>query len=996
MANTVQIDAVIGLKEGTQRDGTSSVVKKMGESWPKSPRGIYVSPYASPRLASRLGGNSRSSSNSISAQGIEPTPSLPLATSPRLDTAVPHPDAKWSKSVRSAASSVDSDLETTIPHALNEANDLQANSAPVQRFPSTATQPEEPFTQVKRTPYTNGHLHNKANVHTVNYISSKGRTNDSSFTISTKRNGQEFPSHPSTPRIPSTKSVADQDDSMDTAEDYPAHQKENSTMSDKMMVAQQIRPEADAQSQNSYSMSPMKKQKVSAVKSPLLQSTSESTTSEPSPHKDGPRSLTNQSGLELKRRSYEPALLSPNVAKRRKHFKASTAFQFSQDVEVAQDPSILARAYRQEFLASRKSSTSEQSDLDRRTLSTPEKISELVNQHNNQTIDVRDGNIVSKLEVNETLTNVDASSSALNPLENIPPLMSEGKNRSTIIGNDEDVLMTIEDQDVAVSAVSLTSEAQYSNVSGAVQGVLNNQDNDGNNTLNASEAQEEPNPASISAATKANDDQVCNTDEFASLPPGVGHEQADLDLNSVGSDIGENAETYEETASPGAQDGQGFHNQANASLSSGEQSELHSNKSSLLESSTLAPVVVEGDGPEGEADVLMANAEPEISTEIHNAVPPQDNPVSQSPPMAPATVFERFKTTYPDYVGNEERFIAICKKVNALIQQDRMEHPSLWDDFIIRHMTEYPKYLQRCALDAEDPLPYERFYRNEIDEPNFTKRVVTPKNLREILGIGGQGDIVTPQQQHHLPQRPESIAHMDVSPRRSVKSPTRPVSVAVSTPKPPSPQATVDLTNDSDDPEPVQSPRKRPRLLPWMSSSPDGVHSPLTPRPSLRNAAENLSSPPRTSSKLKSQPSRDGLYDSPKPGSRAAFLSTSPRTSIRLKAQSGAKIVEAIPKGTDDDKSSPSISKPNAETPQPENGIPKDWWKDDNTPYKKFAKAYLAIRPGKGNHFAMCALKDAGATGNDSSKSDSKDAAANTSGRTKSSKRNRAGRGAGR
>jgi hypothetical protein len=996
MANSVQIDAVIGLKEGTPRDGPSSVVKKMGESWPKSPGRIYVSPYASPRLASRLGGNSRCSSNSISAHGIEPTPSLPHATPPRLDTAVPHPDAKWSKSVRSAASSVDSDLETIIPHALNEANDLHANSAPMQRFPSTATQPEEPFTQVKRTPYVYGHLHNKANVHTVNYTSSlKGRTNESSFTISTKGIGQEAPSYPSTPEIPSTKILADQNDCMDTAENYPAHQKKNSTMIDKVMAAQQLQPEVDAQSQNSRSVSPMKKQIVSAVKSPLLQSTSESTPSEPSPHKDDLSVTGLRSGFELKRRSYEPALLSPNVAKRRKHFKASTAFQFSQDVEVAQDPSILARAYRQEFLASRKSSTSEQSDLDRRTLSTPEKVSESVNQHNNQTVDVRDGNIVSKLEVNETLTNVDASSSALSPLENIPPLMTEGKNRSTIIGNDEDVVMTIEDQDVAVSAVSLTSEAQYSNVSGAVQGILNNQDNDGNNTLNASETQEEQDLASESAATKAKDDQVCKTDELASLPLGVRHEQADLDSNSVGSDIGDNTETYGETASPGAQDGQGFHNQANASLSSGEQSELHSNKSSLLESSTLAPVVVEGDGPEGEADVLMANAEPEISTEIHDAVPPQDNPVSQSPPLTPATVFERFKTTYPDYMGNEERFIAICKKVNALVQQDRMEHPSLWDDFIIRHMTEYPKYLQRCALDAEDPLPYERFYRNEIDEPNFTKRVVTPKNLREILGIS-QGDIVTPQQQHHLPQRPNSIAHMDVSPTRSIKSPTRPVSVAVSTPKPPSPQATVDLTNDSDDPEPVQSPRKRPRLLPWMSSSPNGVHSPLTPRPSLRNAAENLSSPPRTSTKLKSQPSRDGLYDSPKPGSRATFLSTSPRTSIRLKAQSGAKIVEAIPKGTDDDKSSPSISKPNAETPQPENGIPKDWWKDDNTPYKKFAKAYLAIRPGKGNHFAMCALKDAGAIGNDFSKGDSKDAAANTSGRTKSSKRNRAGRGAGR
>lgn len=988
MANPVHDVAVIGLKQGMQRDGSSSVLSITGESSHVPHRQIYVSPYASPRLASPLGVNSRSSSKSISAQRVELTPSLSHATAHRHDTIMPHPDAKRSKSVRSDTSSVDSDLETTIPHALNEANNVHANSAPMQRFPSTATQPEEPFTQVKRTPYVNGPIHDKVAVHTVNYASSRnGRTNGSSFTIPTKRNGKEAPSHPSTPGIHSTKSSADQNDYTDGAENHPAQENENLTIIDETMVAQQNQAAVDAQSQIGRSVSPTKKQKLSAVKSIRLQPTSESTSSEPSPHKDDSSVTGVRSGFGLKHRSYEPALLSPNVAKRRKHFKASTAFQFTQDVQIAQDPSILARAYRQEFLASRKSSTSEQSDLSTRTLNTPEKVLDFVNQHNNQTVDVRDGNIVSNLEVNETSTNLDASLSVSSPLENIPPLMSEAENQSTIIGNDEDVVMTIEDQDVAINDVPLSSEALDTNVSAAVED-LNNQDNDDDNTVNAAEAQkcQEPDLASDSAPIEAKDNQICKTNEFASSPSGIGHQPAvtDLDSRSVATDFDENRGIYKEAASSGAQDGQGFQNQADASLSSGKQSGIHSNRDSLLESSTQVPVIVERDKAEEQTNVLMADAEPEISTKIHDAVAPQDKPAVESPPATPATVYERFKTTYPDYMGNEDRFIAICKKINALNQQDRMEHRSLWDDFIIRHMTEYPNYLQRCALNAEDPLPYERFYRNEIDEPNFTKRVVTPKNLREILGIGGQEDSAMSQQQpplQYLPQRPDSTVHKDVSPTRSVKSPTRFVSAAVSTPIPPLPQATVDLTNDSDDSEPVQSARKRPRLLPWVSSSPNGVHSPPTPKPSLSNARDGLSPPPRTSTKSKPQPSRDGIYSSPKPGSTSACLSPPPRTSTRLKARSGKKIAEALSKGTDNENSSPATPKPSADTEQPEKTNPKDWWKDEDTPYKKFAKAYLSMRPGKGNAFAMSA---------------SKDASANTSDRTRSSKRNCVDGGAGR
>lgn len=97
------------------------------------------------------------------------------------------------------------------------------------------------------------------------------------------------------------------------------------------------------------------------------------------------------------------------------------------------------------------------------------------------------------------------------------------------------------------------------------------------------------------------------------------------------------------------------------------------------------------------------------------------------------SLFTRFKTEYPDYTGNASHFEKICSKIESLARVDRMEHPSLWDDFVIRHKTDYPQYTSQCMEDALDPVPYERFYRTAIEEPKYTKRLVTPKTLYEVV-----------------------------------------------------------------------------------------------------------------------------------------------------------------------------------------------------------------------------------------------------------------------
>ena len=973
LPNPSQDNEIIDLRQGKQKAGPSSVVWRLGESTPTSPGRTYVSPYASSREFERISFKSRSNSNSISAHL---TPNQTHSKSSSHDTTAVHPGRDWSKLARSEASSVDSELETTIPHALHVAKDLLVNSTPMQRFPSTATQPEEAFTQVKRTPYINN-----ITAPTVPHsFPLNGEANELSLTTSTKGTEYETPSPSSDPKISRPKiSANDQKDS-----DPPKDETNNQISIDSLVMVSQIQPDVNVQSQNSRHVSTMRKPKVFAINNISLRSTSVSTSSESSMHKDELSVIRGRSGFDLKRRSFEPTPLSPNVAKRRKHLKGSTAFKFSQDVQVARDPSSLARAYRQEFLASRKSSVSEQSDLSRRTLGSSEKSSNSVLPHFHQASEVRDGSLLSNLVNKATSIDVDVSSSAPSPLEKTLHLR-EAKIESGIAGDDEDVVMTIEGQDVVDNA-GFTLFKTQDNDSSTVKGVSldRNRNCEIGNAVNNLGAQQyqEPNLATSFDSTNAKDNQTSRMDDLAPLVLSADGQQAGIesDLHSVSPDLQDNAEINEEALLFGGQDDQGFLAQVNASLSSGQRSDIVSNGDRFQKSSTQAPTVAEKGEPQEQEDVLVTKADPQIGLETHEAISPQDKPVNQPPSKPPATVFELFKINYPEYHGDERHFTAICKKINSLVGNDRMEHRSLWDDFIIRHMMDYPQYLQGCALNAEDPLPYERFYRNEIEDAKFTKHIVTPKNLRETLGIGGQETLaVLPEQQ---PQPSQSVNLKDAAPMTSLQSPSRPASVAASTPKPSLPHATVDLTEDSDDSklvervEPVRSAHKISRPLPWVKSSQEGALSPSQRRDiHVENSASprTLSTPrgpvPSRSTSLNATRLADsglkggGVISSPLPrtSKRHGVLPSSKTTRYTVDGESVNEEASAVFRTSTIGKSQANGTKDtpmpqaNAKTTDPkprENGKPLESWKDKDNPFKQFVKAYTSIRPANGNNFA--------------------------------------------
>lgn len=104
-------------------------------------------------------------------------------------------------------------------------------------------------------------------------------------------------------------------------------------------------------------------------------------------------------------------------------------------------------------------------------------------------------------------------------------------------------------------------------------------------------------------------------------------------------------------------------------------------------------------------------------------------------PSRNITMFDRFKLSYPEYLGTMQHFTAICSKLQKRIDAGRGLHQALWDDFIVRHKIEYANYLQDCANKAEDPMPYDKFYEDEIDGAHFINQVVTRKTLHEALAL---------------------------------------------------------------------------------------------------------------------------------------------------------------------------------------------------------------------------------------------------------------------
>ena len=858
-------------------------------------------------MESELGGN------------ISPdTPSAPVqpATTNPDGTYVAH-DTPSSPVPASPTS--ESDLEMTIPLALNETTDSITSSAPMHGFPSTASQPQDPFTQVKRTPYGNSRAPNETSS-ASRIISLPLKSKSFPLVNGNMKDDTEFVSASiiSGPDTSTTKTHY-QTQSSDTLEDQPIRkvaarltgevnsqegadshvEKPDKLIAENQQETSKVDLVAGIPDNASLDMTESQGQSLGLNQPAMLQEDSIRSPALPEKLRLSQLSTSDhaaQFAREVKRNAADAGFLSPGVTKRQKRFKVPSAFTFTERSDVLRDPSEGARQYRQEFLASRRTSEtstptasptvslsfspagtpenprdpSERARHLRQELLTSIRSSEtstpatsprmhLTALNRTFELECRNGDMGKDVEQlalqNQSVgTGLDRQKSAeLKEMSAVPQSQELDLDAAALPNGTASIEMDSDDakpgaQDNALhdhegdtSALvaqnadverpnpkpSLVIKASLYNTSndetqrarsieldvsipspdhGETMDGLTNTEYEANQTVNTEaglnvtnrdqfEGREEDNrPVELNSTHKYLPTQA---DEVAERETDLPQRRAILDhvpeRENAASECMQGERSIEEdliielpsqtalepsihqpsvaedakTQMPGeviiepTSDQQRVGSHTNTPMAnvevpldmSSRKCFAHSGET-IDQSIPLLSVVsslVSDSKSKNQHHLSPRTLNPTFSASnptsdskiqsIEKHQNPTHLPIKltkqESPSMA-QSLFDRFKETYPMYPGDSKHFGAICRKISQLVKFNKMEHQSLWDDFIIRHKVDYSQYLRQCAEEAEDAVPYEVFYQTEVEGPQYQKRVISRQNLDEALSLFGQ------------------------------------------------------------------------------------------------------------------------------------------------------------------------------------------------------------------------------------------------------------------
>ena len=95
----------------------------------------------------------------------------------------------------------------------------------------------------------------------------------------------------------------------------------------------------------------------------------------------------------------------------------------------------------------------------------------------------------------------------------------------------------------------------------------------------------------------------------------------------------------------------------------------------------------------------------------------------------PEEVYSLFKKSYPEYKADIKHFVSWCTRLDA---SKTKLHRMLWDDFIVRQVTEYIPYANEQIANGDGVDPYEAYYEEKVEEPKYSKRILTADTLRSV------------------------------------------------------------------------------------------------------------------------------------------------------------------------------------------------------------------------------------------------------------------------
>ena len=891
-----------------------------------------------------------SSTGSESASNMPPDVSLPQNQSAPTSQDGNNVTRETRSSPIPASPTPESDLEFTLPRALNEKTDTIASSAPMQRFPCTASQPQDPFTQVKQTPYVNSHVQVKSILESrspsppiesnMNPLANGNMNDDTEYVSASITSGPETST--AEPKCESGKSHTAGDRRLEkmTARlveeinnqggaDSDAEEPSKVVIEDQQqrnkseIVADQPVDSTLVITQSQCQSSGLNQPAVveeANLKSPAVSeklSTAENDHGNRSPQPSTPDHAT-RIAREAMRKVADSSFVSPNVTKRQKRFKIPSAFTLTERSDLPRDPSEGARQYRQDFLASRRSSESSTPTTSPTmpftvfpwtTPESPRDPSERARQIRQEFLasrrsseintpttsprmqfDARTGTIQAErrsVEVEKNIDQVTLHNHSVDP-EIEGPKITESEELSArpetqdlelnaaSLPNDtmsvepicDDAKLGAQDDPpsvydaespmfVAQNADLKCPDVEQSTVLGASSYASNDEKQRARSVeLNVSiqspdHREAEDGLASAKGEAKqtvnleidlnaVSHDQLAHrneqrraveaeSDKARTSSPGradqVAEQESNVTLGVMLDHVGEREHAAPESMHHQRSTEENHDTQMPELTASGsipqQESVAMDADTSMLDEIAMEPTLDQHlNGvdmitpmagaqafpdtmslksvdpshepiaqtsplhPVGPTFVAESNTEnlPNLSLPTPSLASPLSSPMSDSklkalekhqspvrlpiettepdPPPGSESIFDIFKATYPAYPGDLKHFTAMCRKISQLVKANKMEHQSLWDDFIVRHNIEYSQYLRRCAEEAEDAVSYEVFYQTEIEGPQYQNRVISRRNLDEALAL--------------IAQQP-NMERMHAEPVRDDESRTKPV-----------------------------------------------------------------------------------------------------------------------------------------------------------------------------------------------------------------------------
>ena len=791
---------------------------------------------------------------SLSANSLQPSELLsdaqPTPVHSSINTADETLTAKENPSpLLPASPTPESDIEMTVPLALVEKMDSVASSAPMKGFPSTASQPQDPFTQVKRTPYVNGRVQieepqEQENLSlpmkaTLDPLMNGAIYDDVDFVSASVASGPET-STAETYGDSGSKSQNVTDSNLTNmnetiADNHPELKEAEAGKADDPSTA-----EAETRSQNSGLQSlsepsaqiqiipEMMPAPENDRKAPQLQVTTSDN--------------TGKVAYEMKRKAEDSGLVSPNVAERQKRFKIPSVFTFSERPGLARDPSEGARQHRQDFLASRRSSENstptmsptvpfagfpvttpqkrrdplegarqirqeflasrkhgdnsttiaspqtiltsptETAQADGRSVEVEDTVEEVVVQNRSTDAEIQHEKMT-ELEASSPSSQIQQMEGNAVPLPNATtPIEIDGDDArsgaldTTIPDHEADPLV------LATQTISSKNHNPEQNIAVGESFHVSNDEVQRSQSVELDVSSQLPDTQQVeSDFTKVNDiDGIvdpgkASTNTFENDGPvGTGAVES-CKATSTRSDEeaeqGSHMPTLQitRTVTPGLlmpdkdstepmSEQRLLGKDADTSMSSIQIDQdsrhlelvVHMDKSinQSIHSPLPAPAFFTESDTGDRLQASTAATEPDLVQSVTTSDPETklvgvyqngtqlpSEPLWLSPNPIPQNIFDKFREAYPTYPGDLKHFVAICRKIDQLLKADRMMHQSLWDDFIVRHKTDYSLYLIRCAEEAEDAIPFEKFYETEIEGPQYQKRVIHRRNLDEVLAL---------------------------------------------------------------------------------------------------------------------------------------------------------------------------------------------------------------------------------------------------------------------